>query len=1377
MTRPLLCLHPTPPRQKEKKGSLLPQQMDVYPQELVIHEAPLVVVSGLAGRDRHSEIPPYPLLNSGPHVSSSLPALEDDTALRLVDCFQKHDATGLWGRRPPRDGKAPQLPVFRIRLVGREYWLPVRKANPPSPGASGSPTEGPPTRVLHSPISPLSPDSPLYPDGTVSHIWLRKHQSLLPAVFVSCHQLNTETSDAGLQAVEDNRMIEAINGVKKHFLSTSTGSLTAASAIGSEELRSSGHRTKFVAIIECERSVMTSAQIDDRLTYIRRGTGLITNTTFFVIQSNTSPVEQEQFVSSFLATIYPGAVEYYREMSKHSRRKRNKGSIPPPTIPSSRALSSQGWNLRYEFKLGVFAEFRQEMDVAGRNYETAYEKLLVEVFEATSSWTERWTEARMLADILAIRIVRCYLWVENYVAAKQRWSYHISRMKDVIDRRGKGSDTYGFAAWLSRWNKCLADLLHLANLPVFSVNISPVRTTGLLDAEPPTIYFRPDRVGERLISQELLHHPGFYYLAASEWTKIREARARRIDMDNKDLYDTYLCPPPHEEREFQHATLQMSYLALARTEFDLRKQERMVEAVSYQLAKLRMLKAPENPSFWVEALKDLRSIASRYRREGWWGLLEDVLWRIIECGRHAGDAGSIVLAEFELLCKPVFRQITSKKYDLGKCLEGVDTSNVKPTIVARASDVVNILSVSYSFEFPEVHAGQPVNSQLSITSNAHPSSAPLVFSELKITYEGGLKTILLRHDPSVTVDPSPSVRIISLQSSLHEFTEQDASGPLHSPTSIASHTHLVADTDLSIAPGQTKIYELSAILREAGTAKAICGTFGMVNDSFDLDFVVMFGEDEISSAVHPLPIKNINTTPNGGKGVWWKQDADGKITKRPLRSATESLTILPRPPKMEVFPRGLKHGVYTDEIVKIGLEVVNAEDEDAVVGVDVRILGWPTEEEPEITWLSPDGTALPPLPSLHPLGSLKPSEHTTQYFTFASPRIPAECTLSIKLRYTLISDRETTTEKVVSVDMPITAPFHITYDFSPRVHHGPWSDYFTIPSDASKPQGIVQRWCLTANVQGLTIDDITIEGWDLSLQAVAGAAECKISTQARKAITLSQNQTANIPFLLDIHKHTLEDRSPSNIDTTLQLRWCRQSTSQNTTTTTAAPVPRLFVPLREPRVLAEAKPSATIPGVIDLAYTVENPTNYFLTFALLMETNDAFAFSGQKQGSLQLLPVSRERIEYRIVPYQRNTWVRPQLRVVDRYFNKTLKTAPGLGCRGEKVGVGVWVPEEMLAVEEEAAAATEEKAKGERKEEDSDEDDADHEQDSGSSEDSLEYRRGSDEESEEADAEAGEAVQKEAEPKEEAPKGEAEEEQNPTQEKKEEAEETKEGEQ
>lgn len=261
----------------------------------------------------------------------------------------------------------------------------------------------------------------------------------------------------------------------------------------------------------------------------------------------------------------------------------------------------------------------------------------------------------------------------------------------MLDRKGKGTETYGFAAWMSRWNKCLADLLHIANLPIFAANIPAVRSSGLLDQDQPIIFYKPDRVGERLTSVDLLHHPGFYYLAAAEMTKIRQARAKRISLEDKDTsYDTYLCPLPKEEREVDHATIQMSLLVLARIEFELRQQERMAESVSYQLAQIRMVKAPENPKYWLESLKDLRGIASRYRKEGWWNLLEDVLWRIVECGRQGGDPGSVVIAEFELLCSPIFKARPGRKYDLANCLGGMAKGTIYPTIVARASDVVNI---------------------------------------------------------------------------------------------------------------------------------------------------------------------------------------------------------------------------------------------------------------------------------------------------------------------------------------------------------------------------------------------------------------------------------------------------------------------------------------------------------------------------------------------------------------------------------------------------------------------------------------------------------------------------------------------------------------
>ncbi len=36
----------------------------------------------------------------------------------------------------------------------------------------------------HSPLSPLTPSSPLHPDGLIAPIWIRKHTTLVPSVFI-----------------------------------------------------------------------------------------------------------------------------------------------------------------------------------------------------------------------------------------------------------------------------------------------------------------------------------------------------------------------------------------------------------------------------------------------------------------------------------------------------------------------------------------------------------------------------------------------------------------------------------------------------------------------------------------------------------------------------------------------------------------------------------------------------------------------------------------------------------------------------------------------------------------------------------------------------------------------------------------------------------------------------------------------------------------------------------------------------------------------------------------------------------------------------------------------------------------------------------------
>lgn len=173
-------------------------------------------------------------------------------------------------------------------------------------------------------------------------------------------------------------------------------------------------------------------------------------------------------------------------------------------------------------------------------------------------------------------------------------------------------------------------------------------------------------------------------------------------------------------------------------------------------------------------------------------------------------------------------------------------------------------------------------------------------------------------------------------------------------------------------------------------------------------------------------------------------------------------------------------------------------------------------------------------------------------------------------------------------------------------------------------------------------------------------------------------KATDISFPLDIQRLTFEDRRPSYLEMILHIKWRRKTSSnQSRLNRTKLTIPRLPIYGSEPRILAVAKKAAAPPYHIHLEYSIENPTNYFLTFNLVMEANEAFAFSGSKQSALQLAPLSKVDIRYHIWPFVRNAWIRPVLRVEDRYFNKTLACIPA-GPRGtmamdKEKGVGVWV--------------------------------------------------------------------------------------------------------
>lgn len=480
----------------------------------------------------------------------------------------------------------------------------------------------------------MSPASSLYPDGLIDTEWIKKHQELVPSILLCFYTISTDPTTTTLQ---DNKLKNDI------------GVLRGA-------LASSGYKTKLcVALLSDADSTPAtlSSGLQERLENIRRGAGMDPKSLFY-IPPQESPDELRGVANNILAALYGTAVEYYRDLGRHARKKRSRGIAPQPTVPptsgTSRTLSLPDWNFRYDLKASVLAEFRQEYDAAMKAYEQAYEVLLgQDVFDVIPSWSPRWNEARLLADMIAIRLLRLHFWMGQTSLAVRRWQGHRDRIAGFVDR-AKGIENYGWYAWESRWAVVMADLMDKVGIK----GLEP--TTG-------TLFLPPEKavLGDRLQPWELLHHKGYWYRIAARHLVARRDLAHEIpDEDrvppekgtNKTYnYDTYLCPEPHDERPLDgegvnHAQLIVDYLILARTQYQSRHQMRMAAELSLECAK-----EMANMESWQEMLSILRPLWEdmTFRAEGWPDIAEDLCWLLRRAALEEGRGDIVIAVDWELL--------------------------------------------------------------------------------------------------------------------------------------------------------------------------------------------------------------------------------------------------------------------------------------------------------------------------------------------------------------------------------------------------------------------------------------------------------------------------------------------------------------------------------------------------------------------------------------------------------------------------------------------------------------------------------------------------------------------------------------------------------
>ncbi|KAJ3342636.1 hypothetical protein HDU93_001616 [Gonapodya sp. JEL0774] len=449
--------------------------MESYPLDLILHHVPLLAVIGLSdssvlaspslaapssasvaplpsalalpqpaasrgsGLSAASSIPSSPQLPS----SSPLPSPPQNPAATYFSFLRPRLLTALNVKNIPSALSASAQgadhvtqpasgagALFQVIALERHLPLPPRKLPLPLPPQPPFPTtpQAPPTP--RSPLSPHHPASPLYPDGLISPLWLARHRHQVPAIVVGFYEIQ-EGPQGGEGRDRDGWLVVEINERKKQCQE---------------------RNIVYAAVIMLRALNPTDPQFEERVSQIRRLTGLDSRTGLFVLPpvhgvpggaaERSGGIELVEWVGGLLKSLHEPSTAYYAHHNKRLKRARLRIRAPPPGgVPDQslvltaglldaggvRPLGPLGWIARYEFKMAVFREFGGDLEGGVRHYLLAHAAILeflgngahpssgslaTMAGNGVQPWSTRWGEARVVLDCINLKIMKLLLYMD-----------------------------------------------------------------------------------------------------------------------------------------------------------------------------------------------------------------------------------------------------------------------------------------------------------------------------------------------------------------------------------------------------------------------------------------------------------------------------------------------------------------------------------------------------------------------------------------------------------------------------------------------------------------------------------------------------------------------------------------------------------------------------------------------------------------------------------------------------------------------------------------------------------------------------------------------------------------------------------------------------
>ncbi|XVF59909.1 hypothetical protein PTKIN_Ptkin07bG0313500 [Pterospermum kingtungense] len=352
------------------------------------------------------------------------------------------------------------------------------------------------------------------------------------------------------------------------------------------------------------------------------------------------------------ATLAELATTFYRDEGRRIKSRIEK-----------KTFSSFDLQVRYCFKVAVYAEFRRDWVEALRFYEDAYHALREMVATSTRlPPIQRLLEIRTVAEYLHFKISTLLLHGGKLIEAVTWFHQHIASYKNLV---GPPKAIFLHWEWLSRQFLVFAELLDSSSVTLQSVSSLPLGT-----AEQPLT--------------EWEFHPACYYQSAAQYLKEKrsalelEVSISETFNENDDGNAESVVPSIYvgqfsrlleqgddlamqslTDDEYTHYTIaegkrfqdSFEIIALLKKSHEMYcnlKAQRMGSLCAFEIAREHFSLGDFN-----NAKQLFDGVANLYRLEGWATLLWEVLGYLRECSRRQGAVKEFVEFSLEMAALPV----------------------------------------------------------------------------------------------------------------------------------------------------------------------------------------------------------------------------------------------------------------------------------------------------------------------------------------------------------------------------------------------------------------------------------------------------------------------------------------------------------------------------------------------------------------------------------------------------------------------------------------------------------------------------------------------------------------------------------------------------